>query len=50
MINIILAVSAILAILAGLLVIFWPKMFRWALGIYLLLIGILQLLQMNNIF
>jgi len=43
----ILTISAILAIVAGLMVLFWPKMFRIALGIYLLLIGILRLIDMN---
>jgi len=36
--------SGILAILAGLLVLFWPKLIRFALGIYLIVVGILQLL------
>jgi len=36
--------SGILAIIAGLLVLFWPKLIRFALGIYLIIVGILQLL------
>ena len=42
-----LTISAILAIIAGLLVLFWPKAFRVALGIYLLLVGILQFIDIN---
>ena len=37
--------SGILAIIAGLLVLFWPKLIRFALGIYLIVVGILQILQ-----
>jgi uncharacterized membrane protein HdeD (DUF308 family) len=37
--------SGILAILAGLLILVWPKLIRIALGIYLIIVGILQLLQ-----
>jgi uncharacterized membrane protein HdeD (DUF308 family) len=36
--------SGILAILAGLLVLVWPKLIRIALGFYLIVVGILQLL------
>lgn len=36
--------SGILAIIAGLLVLFWPKLIRFALGIYLIVVGILHLL------
>ena len=49
MVSVTLTISTILAILAGLLVLFWPKMFRIALGIYLLLIGILGLIDLNII-
>lgn len=47
MAAIILTISAVLAILAGLMVLFWPKIFRIALGIYLLLIGVLKLVELN---
>lgn len=36
--------SAILAIIVGLLILVWPKIIRWALGLYLLAAGILQLI------
>lgn len=47
MVALILTLSAVLAILAGLMVLFWPKALRMALGIYLLLIGILRLIELN---
>ena len=37
-------ISAILAIIAGLLVLAWPKLLRLAVGLYLIVVGILQLL------
>ena len=43
----ILTISAILAIVAGLMVLFWPKAIRIALGVYLLLIGVLRLMEIN---
>ena len=49
MTTITLTLSAILAIIAGLLVLFWPKMFRLAIGAYLLLFGVLKLLELNSI-
>jgi len=36
--------SGILAIIVGILILVWPKLIRLALGIYLIAIGILQLL------
>lgn len=48
MASVTLTISAVLAIIAGLLVLFWPKMFRIALGIYLLLVGILQIVELNG--
>ena len=44
-----LTISAILAIIAGLLILIWPKIIRIALGIYLLVIGILGLINQNII-
>jgi len=41
-------ISGILAILFGILVLAIPKFLRYAVGIYLILIGILQLLQANG--
>ena len=43
----ILTLSAILAILAGILVLIWPKALRLGVGIYLILIGILRLIELN---
>ena len=37
-------ISAGLAIIAGLLILIWPKLLRWALGLYLIILGIIQLL------
>jgi len=37
-------IAAILAILVGLLVLVWPKLLRVALGLYLIVWGILQLI------
>lgn len=36
-------ITALLAIVLGLVVIIFPKLLRWAVGIYLILFGILQL-------
>ncbi len=44
-----LTISAVLAILAGLLVLFWPKMLRISIGVYLLLIGILRIVDINQL-
>ncbi len=38
-------ISAILAIILGLLVLVWPKLLRWAVGLYLIIFGILQLIS-----
>lgn len=38
------AISAALAIILGLLILVFPKLLRWAVGLYLLIFGILQLL------
>ncbi len=37
-------VSAILAIVVGLLILIWPKLLRIALGLYLIIAGILALI------
>jgi hypothetical protein len=46
MVSISLTISAILAILAGLIIIFWPKTLRLAIGGYLLLAGSLRLIDL----
>jgi uncharacterized membrane protein HdeD (DUF308 family) len=38
------ALSGILAIVVGLLILVWPKLIRIALGLYFILIGILNLI------
>jgi len=47
MVAIAFTISAILAIIVGLLVLIWPKFLRLAVGIYLILFGILQLVSDN---
>ncbi len=42
-----LTISAVLAIVAGILILFWPKMLRIGIGIYLLLFGILKIIELN---
>jgi uncharacterized membrane protein HdeD (DUF308 family) len=39
-----LTISAVLAIIVGILVLAAPKLFRWVLGLYLIIAGILQIL------
>ncbi|MEK6895763.1 MAG: DUF3096 domain-containing protein [Nanoarchaeota archaeon] len=46
MVSLILSISAILAILIGILVLAIPKFLRYAVGLYLILIGILQLVNL----
>lgn len=41
----IMGISSVLAIIVGLLVLFWPKLLRFAVGFYLIVIGILGLLN-----
>jgi len=36
--------SGVLAIIVGILVLIWPKILRIALGLYLIIVGILQLI------
>jgi uncharacterized membrane protein HdeD (DUF308 family) len=43
MVSISLTISAVLAIILGLLVLVWPKILRWAVGLYLIIFGIVQL-------
>lgn len=45
MVSITIAISGILAILAGLMVIIKPRWIRWAIGIYLILIGVVRLVD-----
>ncbi|MBS3084199.1 DUF3096 domain-containing protein [Candidatus Pacearchaeota archaeon] len=47
MVSLVLTLSAIMAIIVGLLVLIWPKFLRVAVGLYLLIFGILQLLNIN---
>lgn len=39
-----LVISAVLAIILGLLVIFFPGLLRWAVGLWLIAFGVLQLI------
>jgi uncharacterized membrane protein HdeD (DUF308 family) len=47
MVSLVLTLSAILSIIVGILVLVWPKFLRVAVGLYLLIFGVLQLLNMN---
>ena len=38
-------ISAILAIILGLVVLIFPRFLRWAIGLYLIIFGIIQLLS-----
>lgn len=38
-------ITAIITLLAGILILAWPRMFRILLGVYLILIGVLQLID-----
>lgn len=38
-----LTISAVLAIILGVLILVWPSLLRWGVGIYLILFGVLQL-------
>lgn len=44
MATITLTISALLAIILGILVLVFPRLLRWAIGIYLIIFGLLQLL------
>jgi len=39
----IIGISGILAIIVGLLILVFPKLLRWSVGLYFIIIGILQL-------
>lgn len=41
----VLIISAILAIIAGILILIWPRILNIAIGLWLLIYGILQLLE-----
>ena len=43
MVSITLTLSGILAILLGIFVLIWPKFLRYAVGIYLIVVGLLQI-------
>lgn len=46
MVNInFIGISGALAIFAGLLILFFPKLLRWAIGIYFIIIGLIQILS-----
>jgi uncharacterized membrane protein HdeD (DUF308 family) len=44
MVSLTITLSAVLAIIVGLLVLVFPKLLRVALGLYLIIVGILRLL------
>jgi len=46
-IDVVLTSSAVLSIIAGILILVWPRAFRILAGLYLLLFGIIQLVGMN---
>lgn len=46
MVAISLTISALLAIVLGILVLVFPKILRWAIGLYLLVWGILQMINL----
>ncbi len=40
-----LIISGVIALILGILVLIWPKFLRYAVGFYLIITGILQLLE-----
>ena len=48
LISISLTISALLAIILGILVIVFPKLLRWAVGLYLVIFGALQLINIYS--
>lgn len=46
MVAISLTIAAVLAVLFGILVLAFPKIIRWAVGLYFLIWGILQLIAL----
>ena len=49
MASLILTISGILAVLLGILVLAIPKFLRFAVGIYLIVTGVVQLLNINGL-
>lgn len=43
MVALSLTISAVLAIILGIVVLVFPSLLRWAIGLYLIIFGILQL-------
>ena len=44
-VSVVLNIVAILAILVGILILAFPKLLRWAIGLYLIILGTLQLIS-----
>ncbi len=42
--TVVITISAIAAIIAGVVIIIWPKIINYAIGLWLLLYGILQII------
>ena len=40
-----LTISALLAIIVGIIIMIWPKIINYAIGIWLILYGVLQMLE-----
>jgi hypothetical protein len=47
MVSIILVISGLMAIILGIIILFVPKVLNYAVAIYLIFIGIIQLMQAN---
>jgi uncharacterized membrane protein HdeD (DUF308 family) len=45
MVSLSLTITAVLAILVGLIVLIWPKIINYAIGLYLIAFGILRLID-----
>ena len=48
-VSITLTISAILALVEGILILVFPKFLRIGVGLYLIIVGVLQLLNTTNI-
>jgi len=48
-VSLVLNIAAILAIVVGIFVLAFPKFLRYAVGLYLIVVGILGLLSANDI-
>ncbi len=48
-VSLVLNIIAILAIIVGILVLAFPKFLRYAVGLYLIIVGILGILSANGI-